>query len=125
MPDRRVYRLNRPAGYDLSNVGQFEIGLVIAGWSEQRTEVDLVLIETPHAVGKACVDDAGAKTIVRSVRYHPAKYNSAVYVEVDQILIRRTYRSPCENRYAAVAVAAAWAIELLVDDSVNAVVATM
>ena len=50
MPDRRVDRLNRPAGNNLSDIGQLKIGLIVARWREQSGEIDLVLIEAAYAL---------------------------------------------------------------------------
>src|SRR5262249_48584357 len=93
-------------------------------WREQSAEIDLVLIKAAYAVGEAGVDDARPKSIVRSVRY-AAKYNSAIKIEADVILVGWADRSTGEYRYAAVTVATLGTIDLLVDYTVDAPVAAM
>lgn len=70
MPDRRVDRLNRPAGNNPSDMGRLKIGLIVARWREQSAEIDLVLIEAAYALGEAGVDDTGTENIFRSARHH-------------------------------------------------------
>src|SRR5262249_42755390 len=118
-PDRRVYWLNRPAGNDLSDIGQFQIGFIVTRWRDQGAKVDLILIEAAYAVGEAGVDDTCTKSIVRSVRYHSAKYDSAVNIETDCIGVGWADRSRAEYRHAAVTVAAFGTIDLLVDHTVD------
>src|ERR1019366_5946312 len=114
-----------PAGSDLSDIAEFEIGLVVANVSRHAAEIDLVLIEATHAVGEARVDDASAEAIVRPLRDQAGEHDPGVDLEIDQIAVRRTDRRAAEHRYAAVRRAAAQTVELLVDDAVDTEVAAM
>src|SRR5262249_39434169 len=125
VPDICVHGLNDPALYDLRRIIEFEIRLVVARRRRQRAEVDLVLIEGAHAVVKARIDDARAEGVVRAMRYHAGENNSAIDLEIDKIAIGRADRRAVEYRNAGVRAAPRHPIELLIDHSINSIVAAV
>src|SRR5262245_28413533 len=125
MPDIGVHRLDGPARYNLGSVRKLEIGLIVARRRGKRPEINLILIEATNTVGKTSVDDGCAEAVFWPIRHHAFENNPTVKIEADLVPVGWTYRSATEHRNAAVAVAIFRAIELLIDDSVNPVIATM
>src|SRR6185437_3570939 len=82
MPDERVDRLDRPARHDLSDIGEFQICLVIAWRRQLIAQIDPVLVEGTNLTGEARVDDAGAEFIVRPSPGHSREYDPAVDLDV-------------------------------------------
>jgi malic enzyme len=117
-------RLYRPAGRDLRHIGQLQIGLVVPHHVRQTRERDLVEIEGPHRAGIPRVHDAGAELVGRTARHQAVEDDSAIDVEVDQDTVRRTGRDAAEHRGAAVGLAAAEPPDLLIDHTIEAVIAT-
>lgn len=50
MPDESVDRLDSPARHDLRDVGELEIGLIIALRRDEMAEIYLILIEGLDAI---------------------------------------------------------------------------
>src|SRR5215470_6494516 len=125
MPDELQVRLQPPAGYDLRSVGQLQVSLVVAYDTRHAGERHGIAVKRTDAVGKTCVDESGAKLVVRPLRDHAAEHDAAVDIGIHQISVGRAQRGPAVHRDAALRIATARAIELLIDDAVDTDIAAM
>src|SRR5262245_5427680 len=115
-------RLQHPPRSQLGLVDHFDHGFPAAHRKEKVSEKSGVGIEPARIVPHAGIGGSDADLVVRAQRYEAFVDEAAVGVEVDQIAVLRNAARADESREALV-VAAGDAIEHLIDDAVDAVIA--
>ena len=125
MPDELQVRLHDPARHDLGLIAEFEIRLVVTDRPQLPREHDRLTVKSADAVRKPGVDHARAEPVLRSVGNESSEYDAAVDIGIDLIAIRRAERRAGEHRNSALRVAARQPVELLIDDTVDAVIASV
>src|SRR5262249_35920975 len=115
-------RLQHPPRRQLRLVHHLDHGFPAAHRKEEASEESGVGIEAARIVADAGIRGGNADLVVRAQRYEAFVNEAAVGVEIDEITVLRNAARADESRQALV-VAAGDAVEHLVDDTVDAVIA--